>query len=45
MVRTSYAKQEFFMPGHLSKNEDVSKFRDKLKKKQILAEVIDFQCN
>ena len=36
MVRTTYAKQGFFMPGHQSKNDDVSKFRDKISKKLFL---------
>ena len=36
MVRTTYAKQGFFMPGHQSKNDDVSKFRDKISKKIFL---------
>ena len=33
MVRTNYAKQEFFMPGQPSKNDDVRKFKDKSFKK------------
>lgn len=31
MVRTTFAKQEYFMLGYLSKNDDVSKFTDKKK--------------
>ena len=30
MIRTTYAKQEFFMPGPLSENYDVVKFRDRI---------------
>ena len=33
MVRTNYAKQEFFMPGQPSKNDDFRKFKDKSFKK------------
>ena len=39
MVRTTYAKQGFFMPGHQSKNDDVSKFRDKISKKNLFEKI------
>ena len=30
MVRAKYVKQELFMSGHLSKNDDARKFKDKI---------------